>query len=92
MKHKVGRTYKTTRKVYEAVKKYDRMQFDEFCTCIYMEGYRDGADTVPPLIFTVEEIMEKIEAVKGIRIFRKAKIYEAIAELFDEKCMRKEET
>ena len=35
------------REDYRRVKKMDRSQFEEFCKNLYMEGYKDGRDSVP---------------------------------------------
>ena len=88
MKYKAGGTYKTTREVYKAVKRYDRLQFDEFCTDIYTEGYRDGEASVP--VISLDEITEKIKTVKGIGIIRRMKINAALTALFREKAMKEE--
>ena len=61
---KSGRKYTTTRTVYKNVKKYDHMQFDEFCTRVYAEGFKDGMEAVPGT--DVTDVMEAIKKVKGI--------------------------
>lgn len=40
--NKKGKEPTVTREVYKAVKKYDRQQFDTFCTEVYKSGYEDG--------------------------------------------------
>lgn len=71
----------TTREIYKKVKKYDHAQFDEFCTNIYTEGYRDGAASVPGV--DVKEVIARIGTVKGIGATRMEKISEALTDLFE---------
>lgn len=80
MKRKVNGAYRTTREVYKSVKKYSHQQFDEFCTRVYIEGYKDGAASVPGV--DIEEVTARIAGVKGIGEVKMAKIKEAIEELF----------
>lgn len=80
MKRKNNGNYMTTRNTYKAVKKYDHAQFDAFCTNIYKEGYRDGADSVPGV--DIDELTARLETVKGIGTVKLAKIKEAVEELF----------
>lgn len=92
MKQRKGaREYTTTRAVYKAAKKYDHLQFDRFCTNIYAEGFKDGAESVPGV--DEKEVIAKISEIKGIGAVRLGKIREAVEELFKEKENReKEET
>ncbi len=53
-----------TRDIYKAVKKYDRQQFQEFCTNIYGYGFEDGRASVPGV--DVKSIYDAIAATKGI--------------------------
>lgn len=56
--------YMVNREVYKKVKKYDHRQFEDFCTRIYMSGYKDGRESVPGIDIT--QIKEAILEVKGI--------------------------
>ncbi len=89
MKRKANGRYLTTREVYKKVKKYDHTQFEEFCTRIYTEGYRDGAASVPGV--DVKEVIARIGRVKGIGAARMEKISEALADLFEEGGGKEEE-
>ncbi len=53
-----------TREIYKNVKKFDRQQFQEFCTCIYGYGYEDGRDSVPGVDLTV--IYDAIAKTRGV--------------------------
>lgn len=79
---KNGGKYTTTRTIYKSVKKYDHMQFDAFCTKVYAEGFRDGAESVPGTDIT--EIMKAIEGVKGIGPVMIKRISEALDKCFAE--------
>lgn len=66
---KKTRGYTTTRDVYKAVKKYDHRDFDEFCTRIYTNGYKDGQmapKAEPEASADVETVMKAIKDVKGV--------------------------
>ena len=104
MKRRNDRTYTTTRNTYKSVKKYDHTQFDEFCTRVYLEGYRDGAESVPgideaEIQKTVQkqlqesrtEILARISTIKGIGTAKLERIGEAMRELFGD-TEEKEET
>ena len=80
MKNKDDMKYTTTRSVFKGVKKLDHRQFDDFCTDVYKEGYRDGEKSVPAV--DIESVMEKIATVKGIGTARIEKIRDAVEELF----------
>lgn len=71
-----GVQYMTTRKIYNDVKKYDRQQFDMFCTGIYKEGFRDGKEATPGI--TMDQVREAVLSVKGIGEARMQKIIEAL--------------
>lgn len=83
MKRRNNGRYTTTREIYKSVKKYDHTQFDEFCTRVYAEGYKDGAASVPGV--DIKEVMERIAAVKGIGAGKMAKVREAVEDLFTAK-------
>lgn len=72
MKKKPNRKYMTTRTEYKAVKSYDHGQFDAFCTNIYMEGFKDGKNSVQGA--DVKEVIERIRTEKGIGEKRLAQI------------------
>ena len=66
--NKKGTAPTVTREVYKAVKKYDRQQFDMFCTEVYKSGYEDGYEAgfknCPGV--DVEKIYDVIAGIKGI--------------------------
>lgn len=67
-RNKNGVMPEVTREVYKSVKKFDRSQFNKFCTDLYKFGYEDGYEAgfnnVPAV--DVEKIYEVIASVKGI--------------------------
>ena len=81
--------YVTTRTVYKAVKKYDHQQFDEFCTKVYMNGYKDGKEAVPGV--DVEEILKAVSDVKGVGPTLAGKIRTAVNEVFRESGVKEDE-
>ncbi len=81
MKCRNNGRYTTTRNVYKSVKKYDHSQFDEFCTRVYLEGFKDGAESVSGV--DIEEVTARIATVKGIGTVKMAKIREAMENLFN---------
>lgn len=81
MKRKVNGAYLTTRETYKKVKKFDHQQLDEFCTKIYTEGYRDGAEAAPGVDLT--EVITRIGTVKGIGATHMERIKAALADLFE---------
>lgn len=81
--------YVTTRTVYKAVKKYDHQQFDEFCTRVYMNGYKDGKEAVPGV--DVEEILKAVSDVKGVGPALAGKIRTAVNEVFRESGVKEDE-
>lgn len=85
-----GNEYHTSRKVYKDVKKYDHQQFDDFCTIVYSEGWKDGSKagqaSVPGV--DIEDVMTAIRSVKGIGEKRLEQIRTEVEKLFGE---RKEE-
>lgn len=83
MKKKPSRQYMTTRVQYKAAKSYDHAQFDAFCTNIYMEGFKDGKNSVPGTDITA--VMAAIKTVKGIGDKRLAQIEATVATLFENK-------
>lgn len=52
------------REDYRRVKKMDRSQFEEFCKNLYMEGYKDGRDSVPGI--DIKQVEQAISETKGI--------------------------
>lgn len=88
MKRRNNGRYTTTREIYKSVKKYDHTQFDEFCTRVYAEGYKDGAASVPGV--DIKEVMERIATVRGIGTGKKNMIRDAIEDLFTEKYGKEE--
>lgn len=82
--------YTSTRAVYKNVKKFDHTQFDDFCTKVYNEVYKDGAASVPGV--GIEDVISKIAGVKGIGEARMTKIREAVEELFTAKAGKEEST
>lgn len=81
MKQKTKGRYPTTRTQYKDVKKYDRAQFDAFCSKIYADGYRDGGSSVPQI--DSGAVMAAVQTVKGIGAKRLAQIEVAVSVLFD---------
>lgn len=75
-----GKKYVTTRSVYKAVKKYDHQEFDEFCTRVYMNGYKDGKKSVQGV--DIEEMLKVVSDVKGVGPALAGKIRMAVSELF----------
>lgn len=80
MKKKTKERYPTTRIQYKNVKKYDRTQFDDFCSKIYAEGYQDGSSSVPQI--DSGAVMAAVQTVKGIGVKRLAQIEAAVSALF----------
>ena len=52
------------REDYKKVKKMDRGQFEGFCKSLYMEGYKDGRNSVPGI--DISQVKEAIAETKGI--------------------------
>lgn len=73
--------YTTTRKAYKAVKNFDHREFDEFCSRIYMNGYRDGKYSVKGV--DIVQILEVISQVKGVGPALQGRIKEAVYEKFE---------
>lgn len=71
-----------TREVYKSVKKFDRKDFQEFCTNVYKQGYSDGRESVPGI--DIAEVYEVIASVPGIGAKRLAMIKEAVDKEFTE--------
>lgn len=63
-RNKKGVMPEITREIYKSAKKFDRKQFEGFCTDIYRYGFQDGRDSVPYM--DVTRIYEVIEATKGV--------------------------
>lgn len=72
--------YITTRTQYKTVKKYDHKQFDEFCTDIYMNGYKAGQGSVPAV--DVEDVLTVIGSVKGVGPSLGGRIRQAVEKRF----------
>lgn len=68
------------REDYKKVKKMDRIQFEGFCKSLYMEGYRDGRESVPGI--DISQVKEAIAATKGIGESRLQAIMENIESRF----------
>lgn len=68
------------REDYKKVKKMDRTQFEGFCKSLYMEGYRDGKNSVPGI--DVSQVKEAIAVTKGIGESRLQAIMENIENQF----------
>lgn len=83
MKKKASRKYMTTRAQYKAAKSYDHGQFDEFCSNIYIEGFKDGKNSVQGADLTA--VMTAIRTVKGIGDKRLAQIEAIVSTLFENK-------
>lgn len=83
MKKKASRKYMTTRAQYKAAKSYDHGQFDEFCSNIYIEGFKDGKNSVQGVDLTA--VMAAIKTVKGIGNKRLAQIEAIVSTLFENK-------
>ena len=83
MKKKASRKYMTTRAQYKAAKAYDHGQFDEFCSNIYIEGFKDGKNSVQGADLTA--VMTVIRTVKGIGDKRLAQIEAIVSTLFENK-------
>lgn len=76
MKINKGKEPVVTREVYKAVKKYDRSQFDTFCTELYTHGYNDGYEAGCKSVanLKVDKLFEVIAATKGIGPVKLAEI------------------
>ncbi len=81
MKKKPNQKYMVNRAVYKAAKSYDHRQFDEFCTNIYMEGFKEGEKSVKGVDISV--VMAAIKTVKGIGEKRLAQIESVISAVME---------
>lgn len=63
-RNRKGEMPKITREMYKAIKKYDRRQFETFCTELYGYGFQDGRDSVPGV--DIVAVMNAVENTKGI--------------------------
>lgn len=78
--NKSGKEPIVTREVYKAVKKYDRGQFDTFCTTLYQNGHNDGynkgyeAGCASVANIKADKLLEVIAATKGIGPVKLAEI------------------
>lgn len=81
-RNKKGVMPEITREIYKSVKKFDRQQFQNFCTDLYKYGYIDGRESVPGV--DVEKICEVIAATKGIGPKKLAEIRANIDAVFGE--------
>lgn len=68
------------REDYKKVKKMDRSQFEGFCKSLYMEGYRDGRNSVPGI--DISQVKEAIAETKGIGESRLQAIMQSIEQKF----------
>lgn len=84
-----NKKYVTTRAVYKAVKKYDHQQFDDFCTQVYLSGYKDGKESVPGV--DIEKVLKAVADVKGVGPALAGKIRTAVNGLFPESEVKKSE-
>ncbi len=64
MKKKPNRQYIINRAQYKAAKSYDHRQFDDFCSNICMEGFKDGEKSVQAVDITA--VIAAIKTIKGI--------------------------
>lgn len=53
------------RKIYKAIKKYDRQQMENFLKTIYSEGFNDGAESGQRVDFKIE-LVQILENTKGV--------------------------
>ncbi len=81
MKKKPNQKYTVTRERYKAAKSYDHQQFNEFCSNIYTEGFKDGEKSVKGVDVSV--VMAAIKTVKGIGEKRLAQIESAISAVME---------
>ena len=83
-RNKKGIMPTVTREVYKAVKKYDRVQFDAFCTNLYNYGYEDGAAAGVESVagVDVEKVLDAIADTKGIGPKKLADIQASIVAAF----------
>ena len=84
MKINKGKEPVVTREIYKAVKKYDRRQFDSFCTELYGNGYKDGYEAGCESVanLKVDKLFEVIAATKGIGPVKLAEIKASIEAAF----------
>lgn len=68
------------REQYLRVKKMDRQQMEEFCRNLYMNGYKDGRESIPGI--DIKQIEEAIAGTKGIGESRLRSIMQSIEEKF----------
>ena len=74
--------YHSSRNTYKTVKKYDHQQFDDFCTQVYLSGYKDGKESVPGV--DIEKVLKAVADVKGVGPALAGKIRTAVNGLFPE--------
>lgn len=55
-----------TREIYKNVKKFDRQQFERFCTEIYKCGFEDGKESAESKSMDLDNIYKAILGTKGI--------------------------
>lgn len=62
--------FETTRKMYEAVRKYDRQAFDSFCSSVFETGYDAGRASEDqkkkPAEFDFNYFFRELEEIKGL--------------------------
>lgn len=63
-RNKKGVMPEVTREIYKNVKKFDRQQFNGFCTDMYKYGYEDGRESVPGV--ELEEVMAAVASARGV--------------------------
>jgi len=80
-KNLAGKTgYILRREDYKRVKKMDRGQFEDFCKSLYLEGFRDGRNSVPGI--DISQVKKAIAGTKGIGESRLQAIMNSIEEKF----------
>ena len=83
-RNKKGVMPEVTREVYKSVKKFDRNQFNRFCTDLYKFGYEDGAEAAMNSVVgvDVEKVLDAIASTKGIGPKKLAEIHASIEAAF----------
>lgn len=83
-RNKKGVMPEVTREVYKSVKKFDRSQFNKFCTDLYKFGYEDGIEAGMNSVVgvDVEKVLNAIASTKGIGPKKLAEIHASIEAAF----------
>lgn len=74
--------YILNREKYKAIKKFDHLQMETFCSDIYKSGFQDGRNSVPGV--DIEKVMLAIAEVKGIGAKRMDEVRKAVETCFKE--------